>query len=102
MASQLAQLLAALGLLICLLLAVHMLLGPAKQQRLNQAWDRWMARLSAESRAERRRRERAESAQRLQQAQERARSRPIPLDEVEWEGNVARPNFGSRSKRQVH
>ena len=97
-----AQLFAALGLLICLLLALHMLLGPAQQQRLSQAWSRWLAGLSAEARAERRRRKRAESAQRLHEAQERARSRPVPLDEVEWEGNVARPDFSARRKRHLH
>lgn len=105
-----SQLFAAIGLIVCVLLGLHMMLGPVRQRRLAAWWSgyqhrfaRWNPILSAEARAEARRHARARTASQHREAIERARSRPMPLDEVEWDGNVAKPKFGgSRSSRTLH
>ena len=103
------QLLATLGLIACIAMGLHMLLGPARQRRLalwwrgyQQRFSLWTRRWSPEARAEERRRQRLCVASQHREALDRARSRPMPLDDaVEWEGNVAKPKFGQR-KRTLH
>lgn len=102
-----SQVLAAIGLIICVLLGLHMVLGPKVQRRLatwaQGRFSRWQHFWSSEARAEARRHARARTASQHREAIERARSRPMPLDEVEWDGNVAKPKFGaSRSSRTLH
>lgn len=100
------QLLAWMGLIAVLCVYAHWALqalgrrvtlpGPLRglvrlAQRLNAPFD-------ADARADRRRQARVHRARLQREAIARA-SAPLPLDEpVSWEGNVARPRFGSKSR----
>jgi len=102
-----SQVLATTGLIVCIALGLHMLLGAERQRRLALWWQSyqlrfslWRRRWSPDARAEERRRQRLFVASQHREALERARtSRPMDLDEVEWEGNVAKPKFGQARKR---
>jgi hypothetical protein len=106
-----ATLLAWLGLISVLLIALHWALEAAQARgrrlpgallRLLRLLERLPQGLSADTRAERRRAERLRLAQQHREAIAR-NSRPTPLDEsppVEWDGNVARPQFGGERRRQ--
>ncbi|MDM4767867.1 hypothetical protein [Pelomonas sp. SE-A7] len=93
--------LAALGLIICLLIALHMMLGPAQRARV----DDWLRGLrvrihqlldfSGRRRDARRARAETESLIRRVKA-----SNPLP--EGEWEGNVYRPKSFEPDKRKLH
>lgn len=106
-----ATLLAWLGLISVLLIALHWALDAAhaRGRRLPRPLlqlllflERLPQGLSADERAERRRAERLRLAQRHREAIARS-SGPMPLDDappVEWDGNVARPQFGGERRRQ--
>ena len=104
-----SQALAWLGLLAVLLVALHWLLDAALRRgavlaapwrRLHGLLDAWSTPFDGQRRAERRRQARVQRAQQQRDAIARA-SGPMPLDTpVEWDGNVARPKFGSRPPRQ--
>lgn len=107
-----AQMLAWLGLIGVLLIALHWALDSAQQRgrrlpapllRLLLLLERLPHGFSAQQRAERRRAERVRLAQQHREAIAR-NSRPAPLDSqppsVEWDGNVARPLFGRGRKRE--
>lgn len=101
--------LAWLGLLAVLLVTLHWVLDAALRRgalrrpvwlRLHGLLDAWSSPLDAQRRADRRRQARVRRAQQQRDAIARA-SGPVPLDPpVEWEGNVARPQFGKRPPRQ--
>lgn len=104
-----SQVFASIGLFVCIALGLHMLLGRERQHRLALWWQGyqarfslWRRRWSPDARAEERRRQRLFVASQHREAIERARSRPMDLDEVEWEGNVAKPKFGQARKRSLH
>src|SRR5262245_56199552 len=107
-----AELLAWMGLIGVLMIALHWALSAAVQQgrrlplpllRLLQLLEALPHGFSAQQRAELRRAERVRLAQQHRDAIAR-NSRPSPLDdetpEVEREGNVARPLFGRGRKRE--
>lgn len=89
---------AALTLLVCLGLAVHMLLSPGKQRRVNAALQQFGQRLAtwAQNAKHWRRRKQVEksAAEEAAAAIRRAKNKP----EGTWDGNVYRPkNFQDRS-----
>lgn len=107
-----SQALAWLGLLAVLLVALHWALDARLQRgaalaaplrRLHALLGAWSAPLDGQRRAERRRKARQLRAQQQREAIARA-SASMPLDaakpDVEWDGNVARPQFGRRAPRQ--
>ncbi|MFO1249848.1 hypothetical protein [Inhella sp.] len=104
-----SQVLASIGLTVCIALGLHMLLGRERQRQLGLWWQGyqarfslWRRRWSPDARAEQRRRQRLFVASQHREAIERARSKPMELDEVEWDGNVAKPKFGQARKRHLH
>lgn len=105
-----SQVLASIGLIVCLAMGLHMLLGAERQRRLARWWrgyqerfSLWVRHWSPDARAEQRRKQRLFVASQHREAIERARTRPMELDEVEWDGNVAKPKFGRpRSRRKLH
>lgn len=87
------KILASLGLLICLALALHMMLGPAQRQRLARLGDRLVQALQRPfDKRERRRKAHREA----QAAIERARRGSAR--EGEWDGNVYRPKQFDKRK----
>ncbi|MBB4845953.1 hypothetical protein HNP55_004507 [Paucibacter oligotrophus] len=102
------HLLAALTLLVCLGMALHMLLSPAKQRRVNTALRQLLQRLrhGAQDARQWRRRKQVEksAAEEAAAAIRRAKSKP----EGSWDGNVYRPkNFqqppdGKKDKGRLH
>jgi Tfp pilus assembly protein PilN len=109
-----AEVLAWLGLIGVLLTAVHWALDAARQrgQRLPpllagllRGLERIPTLLSAHDRAERRRADRVRLARQHRDAMARNDSQPALDDEqsapaVEWDGNVARPQFGRERRKQ--
>lgn len=107
--------LASLGLLGVILVALHWALGAALQARwrvpaplatLYALLDNWTELFNPDRRADWRRRQRVKRAQLQREAIARA-SGPAPLDEspapsVVWEGNVARPEFGRKGASRPH
>ncbi len=110
-----SEALAWLGLLGVLLIALHWALDAALRRgarlaaplhRLHELLGSGPRLLDPERRAERRRQARVQRAQHQREAIARA-SAPMPLDppitpgqSVEWDGNVAHPQFGRRAPRQ--
>lgn len=106
-----SQVLAWLGLLVVGLVLLHWALDaalrrglrlPAVARSLHHLLDNWTLPLDPDRRADRRRQARVLRAQQQRDAIARA-SAPMPLDPpVEWEGNVARPQFGRKSVGRQH
>jgi hypothetical protein len=101
------QIIAWVGLLSVLLIALHWALSAARRRGrrlpsplhhlldLLDGMGHWF---DADRRAEARRRQRVQRAQVQREAIARA-SGPVPLDPpVTWEGNVARPQFGGKTR----
>lgn len=92
--------LAALTLLICLGLALHMLLSPAKQRRVNEALRRLLQRLrhGTQNARQWRRRKQVEksAAEEAAAAIRRAKNKP----EGTWDGNVYRPKNFQQQQQQ--
>jgi hypothetical protein len=107
--------LASLGLLGVILVALHWALGaalharrhvPAPLATLYALLDNWTELFNPERRADWRRRQRVIRARHQREAIARV-SIPAPLDEtpapsVAWEGNVARPEFGRKGASRPH
>lgn len=107
--------LASLGLLGVILVALHWVLGaalharrrvPAPLATLYALLDNWTELFNPERRADWRRRQRVIRARHQREAIARV-SIPAPLDEtpapsVAWEGNVARPEFGRKGASRPH
>jgi type II secretory pathway component PulM len=87
------KILASLGLLSCLVLAVQMLLKPAQRQRLARRWERLLQAVFERFNARDRRRAAHAAAQ---DAIERARR--ASANEGHWEGNVYRPKQFEKRK----
>ncbi|MBT9458134.1 MAG: hypothetical protein IV097_16065 [Burkholderiaceae bacterium] len=91
------QILAALGLAICLLLGVRMCLSAPRQRRLDAVLQRWGYRLKAQAlRLYRWPASRRRAAQEAEAAIERARKKG------QWDGNVYRPESFSKKPRKPH
>jgi len=100
-----------MGLLAVGLISLHWLLAallqrglrlPAPLRGLHQLLDRLGGTFDPDARADRRRQARVERARQQRDAIARA-SGPVPLDPpVEWDGNVARPQFGRKSPQRSH
>ncbi len=97
----LSQFIAAFALLICVALAVHMVMPPALQRRVDAGLQRllWQLRQRWQGRSNAKQAEEIAAAT-AKAAIERARARP----EGQWEGNVYRPRrFGKpRDKDKLH
>lgn len=92
---------AALGLIVCLLMALHMLLGPVQRARFD-AWLRELRErahrlLDFRSRRREARRARAETDSLIRRVKA---SNPLP--EGEWDDNVFRPRQFDGDKRKLH
>lgn len=87
------KILACLGLLSCLALAVHMVLKPAQRQRLARRWERLLQAVHERFSARDRRRAAHAAAQ---DAIERARR--ASANEGHWEGNIYRPKQFEKRK----
>jgi hypothetical protein len=106
-----SQVLAWLGLLTVGLIALHWMLDAALRRGtplagplrgLHHLLDNWTAPFDLDRRADRRRQARVLRAQQQRDAIARA-SAPAPLDPpIEWDGNVARPQFGRKPARRPH
>ena len=97
--------LAAIGLLVCVLMALHMMLSVSQRARFDAALRRWAHGFSVrlhhvlDWRGRRRvaRRARAEADSLIRRAKS---SNPLP--EGEWDGNVYRPKQFEGDKRKLH
>lgn len=92
---------AALGLIVCLLMALHMMLGPVQRARFD-AWLREMRErlhrlLDFRGRRREARRARAEADSLIRRVKTNN-----PLAEGDWEGNVFRPSQFDGDKRKLH
>ncbi|EHR72869.1 hypothetical protein BurJ1DRAFT_4070 [Burkholderiales bacterium JOSHI_001] len=90
---------AALILLACLVLLVRMLLRPVQRQRLDAFARRTWGALKDLPNWRVRRQQRQQAERDAQAAIERAQRRSQMQQDVDWDGNVARPkNFRDRGK----
>lgn len=106
-----SQAIAWLGLVAVGLISLHWLLDallqrgrrlPAGLRGLHHLLGSWNNPFDAELRADRRRQARVERARQQRDAIARA-SAPVPLDPpVEWDGNVAHPQFGRKPAQRSH
>ncbi|MEH0167991.1 hypothetical protein ABT392_01480 [Paucibacter sp. JuS9] len=92
---------AALGLIVCLLMALHMMLGPVRRARFD-AWlremrDRAHKLLDFRGRRREARRARAETDSLIRRVKA---SNPLP--EGDWDDNVFRPKQFEGDKRKLH
>ena len=95
---------AALGLLICLLLALRLIIGPARRRRLDERLGRFGRLLKQWSQRLvhwRRRRQVARIA-RVEATELIRRAKSGSKDEGEWVGNVYHPKKFVRKSRKLH
>lgn len=102
----LAKLFASLGLLICLVLALHMCVGRPAQLRMEAWWNALLARLGGgiSRRVDGRERRRAaheEAMAAISRAQRASQLEPAPLD-GSWEGNIYRPKRFEQKPQKPH
>lgn len=97
-----AKAFALLGLLVCLLLALRLALGPARRRRLDEGLRRLGSRLVrwAQRPLQRYRRRRMVRAAGVEAAELIRRAKAG--DAGEWEGNVFRPKKFVRKSRKLH
>lgn len=92
---------AALGLIVCLLMALHMMLGPVMRARLD-AWLRGLRERTHKLLDFRGRRREARRARAETESLIRRVKASNPLPEGEWDDNVFRPRQFDGDKRKLH